>query len=111
MLLSLSGTWHTVFTGFAIVDVESGRFTTEVVQTKVRFRRITRDEVEKYVASGSPLDKAGAYGIQDDYGAVFVEEVRGCFYNVVGFPLSRFLVRLSEFVNRPIGLLADHEGK
>ena len=108
MLLSLSGKWHSVFTGFALVDAESGRFTSEVVQTRVLFRRVTKDEVAKYVASGSPLDKAGAYGIQDDYGAVFVEEVQGCFYNVVGFPLSRFLVRFSEFVNKPIDHLVDH---
>lgn len=107
MLRSLSGKWHTVFTGFAIVDADSGRWRTDVVQTKVRFRKVTNDEVERYVASGSPLDKAGAYGIQDDYGAVFVEEVRGCFYNVVGFPLSRFLVRFAEFMNRPIDRLSD----
>ena len=108
MLLSLSGKWHSVFTGFALVDAVSGRFVCEVVETRVRFRRITKDEVVKYVASGSPLDKAGAYGIQDDYGAVFVEEVRGCFYNVVGFPLSRFLVSVSEFSKRPIDQLVDH---
>jgi len=49
------------------------------------------------VDGGSPMDKAGAYGIQDDYGAVFVSGVQGCFYNVVGFPLSRFYTVLQEF--------------
>ncbi|MEE9187071.1 MAG: Maf family protein, partial [Bacteroidota bacterium] len=45
----------------------------------------------------SPMDKAGGYGIQDDYGAVFVERVEGCFYNVVGFPLTKFFVTLKRF--------------
>lgn len=107
MLASLSGRWHLVFTGFALVDAASGRSMSAVVRTRVRFRRITKEEVAGYVASGSPLDKAGAYGIQDDYGAVFVEEVRGCFYNVVGFPLSRFVVSLSAFVGRPIDQMVD----
>lgn len=107
MLTALSGKWHLVFTGFALVDAASGRSISDVVRTRVRFRRIAREEVAGYVASGSPLDKAGAYGIQDDYGAVFVEEVRGCFYNVVGFPLSRFVVRLSDFVGRPIDQMVE----
>jgi septum formation protein len=54
-------------------------------------------EIEEYVEGGSPLDKAGAYGIQDDYGAVFVTRIEGCFYNVVGLPLSRFHTALQEF--------------
>ena len=108
MLAALSGRWHLVFTGFALVDAASGRAVSDFVRTRVRFRRIAKEEVVRYVASGSPLDKAGAYGIQDDYGAVFVEEVRGCFYNVVGFPLSRFVVSFSEFVGKPIDQLADH---
>ncbi|MBI3363744.1 MAG: Maf family protein [Ignavibacteriae bacterium] len=52
----------------------------------------------------TPLDKAGAYGIQDDYGAVFVESIHGCFYNVVGFPLSRFYIELRQF-QKELGLL------
>ena len=55
------------------------------------------NEIEEYVAGGSPLDKAGAYGIQDDYGAVFVTRIEGCFYNVVGLPLSRLHAALREF--------------
>jgi septum formation protein len=63
----------------------------------VTFRAIPRNEIDEYVAGGSPMDKAGAYGIQDDYGAVFVTRVEGCFYNVVGLPLSRFYSTLGEF--------------
>ncbi len=107
MLTALSGKWHSVYTGLALIDAASGRSHADVVRTMVRFRRISKAEVEGYVASGSPLDKAGAYGIQDDYGAVFVEEVRGCFYNVVGFPLSRFLVSVASFERKPIDRLFD----
>lgn len=90
MLRGLSGKAHFVYTGFAILDARTGRTHSEVVRTKVWFRALTKSEIDQYVASGSPLDKAGAYGIQDDFGAVFVERIHGCFYNVVGFPLVRF---------------------
>jgi septum formation protein len=58
---------------------------------------LTEKEITDYINSGSPMDKAGAYGIQDDYGAVFIERVNGCFYNVVGFPLARFYSTLQRF--------------
>ena len=97
MLRMLSGKAHTVFTGIAFVDRPSNRSITDVEETKVTFRALPDDEITEYVAGGSPMDKAGAYGIQDDYGAVFVTRIEGCFYNVVGFPLSRFYTRLKEF--------------
>ena len=68
-----------------------------VEETKVRFRKLSEKEIAEYVESGSPMDKAGSYGIQDDFGAVFVERVNGCFYNVVGFPLARFYETLQKF--------------
>ena len=98
MLRTLSGRMHTVYTGFALVDVETHRYTVGIEKTKVWFRKLSEEEIEEYVASGSPMDKAGAYGIQDDYGAVFVEKVEGCFYNVVGFPLTRFYKALQAMV-------------
>jgi septum formation protein len=97
MLRLLSGREHSVFTGFALKDVETGKQASGVEETKVRFRKLTEQEIVEYVNSGSPMDKAGSYGIQDDFGAVFVERVHGCFYNVVGFPLSRFYVTLQQF--------------
>ncbi len=99
MLATVSGRHHAVYTGFALVDARTGRSMTEAVRTRVRFRKLTKAEIEDYVASGSPLDKAGAYGIQDDFGAVFVESINGCFYNVVGFPLVRFYQELKKFGN------------
>jgi|WetSurMetagenome_2_1015567.scaffolds.fasta_scaffold17906_4 septum formation protein len=106
MLETLSGRTHQVVTGFALVDCPSGRVCTDAENTDVTFRRLPREEIEEYVAGGSPMDKAGAYGIQDDYGAVFVTRIAGCFYNVVGFPLARFYVRLQEFQS----LIAEQEG-
>ncbi len=97
MLLALSGRTHQVFTGFTLVDRPSNLLTTEFEMTKVKFRALSPDEIREYVQSGSPMDKAGAYGIQDDYGAVFVERVDGCYYNVVGFPLTKFYVTLGQF--------------
>lgn len=54
-------------------------------------------DIRSYVASGSPMDKAGSYGIQDDWGSVFVERIEGDYYNVVGFPLNRFYRELEKF--------------
>jgi len=97
MLSLLSGRTHTVVTGFALLESPSGRSLARAERTLVTFRRLPADEIDRYVASGSPMDKAGAYGIQDDYGAVFVTGIDGCFYNVVGLPLSRFYTTLAEF--------------
>ncbi|MFN0157696.1 MAG: Maf family protein [Bacteroidota bacterium] len=97
MLEMLSGRTHRVCTGFALLDRPSNRTLTDAETTLVTFRQLPREEIETYVAGGSPMDKAGAYGIQDDYGAVFVTRIEGCFYNVVGFPLARFHQRLLEF--------------
>jgi len=97
MLRLLSGREHSVFTGFALKDVESGKYTAGVEETKVRFRKLSEKEIADYVNSGSPMDKAGSYGIQDDFGAVFIERVNGCFYNVVGFPLARFYSTFQQF--------------
>ncbi len=97
MLYALSGRTHEVLTGFTILDRPSNRSVTEVERTKVTFRKLGKEEIRDYVRSGSPMDKAGAYGIQDDYGAVFVARVEGCFYNVVGFPLAKFYTTMQRF--------------
>lgn len=97
MLRQLSGKEHTVITAFALLDLPGRRSRCESETTRVTFRHLPDEEIERYVAGGSPMDKAGAYGIQDDYGAVFVSRIEGCFYNVVGFPLSKFYTTLQEF--------------
>ena len=57
---------------------------------RVTFRDLTNEEIKDYISGGSPMDKAGAYGIQDDFGAVFIKKINGCYYNVVGLPLAKF---------------------
>jgi septum formation protein len=98
MLGLLSNRTHEVCTGIALVDTAQNRIITDVARTEVRFRALKEEEVVEYIKSGSPLDKAGAYGIQDDFGAVFVQEIRGCYYNVVGLPLELLYRRLQEFM-------------
>jgi septum formation protein len=97
MLTKLSGNTHTVFTGVGLVDVASDREESFWVETKVTFRELERAEIERYVATGAPMDKAGAYGIQEDFGAVFVREIVGDYYNVVGLPLCELYQRLRKF--------------
>lgn len=87
MLKMLSGKRHSVITGFTIIDPKYGKVVTKSEETKVWFRKIPKEEVEKYVATGEPLDKAGAYGIQE-LGSVFVKKIEGDFFNVVGLPIS-----------------------
>ena len=84
MLHSLSGRSHTVMTGFCLW--QDGRCETHVEQTRLRFRPLSGREIDAYIATGSPMDKAGAYGIQDQ-AAVFVEALEGDYYNVMGLPL------------------------
>ena len=100
MLATLSSRTHEVCTGFSLLDLPSSMTTSSFEVTKVTFRTLSADEIREYVKNGSPMDKAGGYGIQDDYGAVFVEKVEGCFYNVVGFPLAKFYVTMQEFVKK-----------
>ncbi|MCX7984046.1 MAG: Maf family protein [Bacteroidetes bacterium] len=98
MLHLLSNKSHYVYTGIALVDAETMVKQTAVEKTEVHFRALEQDEIERYVKSGSPMDKAGAYGIQDDYGAVFIDRINGCYYNVVGFPLARFYTLLRQIL-------------
>lgn len=90
MLKKLSGKTHQVFSAYCIHNTLTGKTITEYVKTDVTFRKLTDDEIKDYINTGSPMDKAGAYGIQDDFGAVFVDNINGCYYNVVGLPLSKF---------------------
>lgn len=90
MLSMLSGKEHSVFTGLAVLTVPDGRQTVDFAETRVWFRKLTRAEIEWYVDSGEPLDKAGAYGIQG-LGAVLVKKIDGCYFNVVGLPLAKLV--------------------
>lgn len=96
MLRGLSGRWHAVMTGVAVLDADSGKQVSDHDKTLVRFRDLDAEEIDEYVATGEPLDKAGAYGIQGR-GMLFVDEIAGSYHNVVGLPaalLQRLLRRL-----------------
>lgn len=94
ILSNLSGRTHTVYTGFAIRNTKDNKFIIDYEKTKVTFRKLTKKEIIDYIRTGSPMDKAGAYGIQDDFGAVFVKRIEGCYYNVVGLPLPKIYTSL-----------------
>jgi septum formation protein len=96
MLKSLSGRWHSVYTGLFVLDVASGKKQKEYDESRVKFKEISAKEIENYVKTGEPMDKAGAYGIQGK-GALLVEKIEGCYYNIVGLPLFKLSKLLSEF--------------
>jgi septum formation protein len=94
MLHVLHGRQHEVWSGIAVVHGRERRTAAE--RTVVRFVRLSPEEIDRYVASGEPLDKAGAYAIQG-LGAAFVQGIEGDYFNVVGLPLSRLRKLLAEF--------------
>lgn len=89
MLFSLSGRRHRVITGLAVVDAEGFSTVSCAEVTHVFFRELTKKDVETYLDTDEPYDKAGAYGIQGHAG-LFVEKIDGCYFNVVGFPVVAF---------------------
>jgi septum formation protein len=103
MLRRLRGRSHDVLTGVAVIDVAGGRTFTGTDVTRVIMARYSDDLIDRYVASGAPLDKAGAYAIQDLDG-VLVEAIIGSYTNVVGLPLgltARLLVSAGVTVSDP----------
>jgi septum formation protein len=90
MLSALSGRTHVVHTAFTLVLPADASLIEEHSSTRVRFYELSAAEIEEYVASGEPMDKAGAYGIQGR-AAALVESIDGDFYTVMGFPLARFV--------------------
>ena len=100
MLTALSGRTHEVWTGFTLC--RDGEIHTEAVATEVTFRALAPEEIDRYVATGEPLDKAGAYGIQGR-GALLVAQIRGDYSNVVGLPLCAVGQALRRFGVDPLG--------
>lgn len=89
MLRQLSGRTHEVTTGLALLHPSTDRGVTVHETTRVHLDTLSEEEISAYVNTGSPLDKAGSYGIQDGYGALFVTGIEGDYYNVMGLPLHR----------------------
>jgi len=101
MLGELSGNTHEVVGGVALIAAGTSQSDIEVtsfcVTTQVTFGALSEAEIEEYIATDKPYDKAGGYGIQDDWGALFVKQIYGDYYNVVGFPLHDFYQTLKSF--------------
>jgi len=97
MLRMLSGQTHEVFTGVTIIDAASGSCETQVVRTGVIFRELNDDEIDAYIASKEPMDKAGAYAIQGGAHG-FVEGFEGSYENVIGFPVDEIREMLKHFI-------------
>ncbi len=96
MLKKLSGKEHRVITGLAVVDAKTKKILQDVVITKVKFQKLNKDLINRYIASGEPMDKAGAYGIQGK-GALLVESIKGDYFNVAGLPLNKLNQLLEKF--------------
>lgn len=96
MLTMLNGKAHSVITGFSVLDVDTNKAVSRSVATKVYFKKMTIKEMDAYVRTREPLDKAGAYAIQE-LGAVLVKKIEGDYFNVVGLPLSALVDCLKKF--------------
>jgi len=87
-LRKLSGKVHKVYTGIAVIDVATNRKVVDVSISEVKFKELSEEEIEFYVKTGEPLDKAGAYAIQG-IGAIFVKWIKGDYYGIVGLPVNK----------------------
>ena len=96
MLRLLSGRTHDVLTGMAVIGLPNGPEYSHVEKTKVHFLELSSGDIGEYIATGEPFDKAGAYGIQG-VGGRFISGIEGCYFNVMGLPLSRLWSILNRF--------------
>jgi septum formation protein len=97
MLKKISGKQHSVYTGICLRS--QSRKTVFHAHTLVKFRELTQDEIEFYIAHHKPYDKAGSYGIQDWIGYIGITGIEGCYYNVMGFPVQMFYSELEKFIS------------
>jgi septum formation protein len=102
MLKALSGKAHSVITGYTIIDTTGRKELSGSIETKVFFKKLSTNDIEAYIRSGEPSDKAGAYGIQG-LGAVMVKKIEGDFFNVMGLPLNALVESLKKFGVKVLG--------
>lgn len=95
MLTQLSGQWHRVVTGFALVSKKYGELKA-FDTSKIKFKSLSSKEIENYASTREPYDKAGSYAVQG-LGALLIEKIEGSYTNVMGFPVEKFLTELSLF--------------
>lgn len=98
ILKSLSGRYHKVYTGITLIHKKSGKTESDYGCTKVKFNQLKKEDILKYIATGEPLDKAGAYGIQG-MGSFLVENIEGDLDNVIGLPLKKLKKLLEKFAD------------
>jgi len=98
MLKKLSGKWHQVYTGVALLNKKNSKRISGFEVTEVKFNELTEKEIKEYIATGDSLDKAGAYGIQESASGRLVEKIEGNFDNVMGLPLQKVLELLEEIL-------------
>lgn len=96
MLSSLQGHWHEVITGVTVFNSLDLSYSIDFEKTYVKMKRLEESTIKAYIKTGEPMDKAGAYGIQG-IGALFIERIEGCYFNVVGLPLLKLSTMLEEF--------------
>lgn len=97
-LSMLSHRKHIVYTGFDIINTKTGKEIFSYEKTTVFFRKLFPDEIKYYIKNHKPFDKAGSYGIQDDFGCLFIEKIVGDYYNVVGLPLVNLFLSLQKII-------------
>ena len=100
--MRLQGQTHTVYTGFALYNAATGKLFSSYEKTHVTMRKMTRELAARYVDTGEPLDKAGAYGVQG-YGAALITSIEGCFFTVMGLPVTRLMEALYTFSDGEFG--------
>ena len=98
MLIRLSDSTHKVITAVGFLQKQKLEIIHEV--SKVTFRKISDLEIEKYIKSGLPFDKAGGYGIQDSFGAINITHIEGSFTNVIGLPVAQVFEKINEIINQ-----------
>ena len=97
-LKSLNGKKHIVYTGIFLINLQNNKTIFEHEKTDVYFRKMDLNEIKFYVDKYKPMDKAGAYGIQDDFGCLFIRKINGDYYNVVGLPLVKLYLCLKKII-------------
>lgn len=101
MLTALAGRAHDVLTGVSVVRTADAASVSVYEETRVHMKALTEEEMDRYIASGEPMDKAGAYGIQG-LGSLLIERIEGDYFNVVGLPLCRLARLLAEEFDFPL---------
>ena len=96
MITSLSGRTHQVITGISLINLDNNKKIIDYVISNVKFKNLSEEDINDYIRTKESLDKAGAYGIQG-YGALLVEKIDGCYFNVVGLPLQKVALGLQNW--------------